>query len=55
MPFMKGRGALRRTVQYLQKGEIRFRDNVRVLTLAYNPEDENNPGAAECVPHKGLA
>lgn len=53
MPFMKGRGALRRTAQYLQKGEIKFRDNVRVLTLAFNPEDERNPD--KFPPHKGLS
>lgn len=36
MPFMKARGALRRTLQYLEKGEIILKDNVSVLAFQCN-------------------
>ena len=34
---MKGRGALRRTMEYLEKGQIILRDNVKIVTFQYNP------------------
>lgn len=37
MPFMKGRGAIRRTAEWLQKGNIMIRDNIRVVAFGFNP------------------
>ena len=34
---MKGRGAIRRTLQYLEKGEIILRDNIRIVSFGFNP------------------
>ena len=36
MPFMKGRAPLRRTLEYLKKHELQFRSNIKVITIAYN-------------------
>jgi len=42
MPFMKGQAALRRTLGWLQKGEIKFRHDIQIVTMNYNP-GTNNP------------
>jgi small subunit ribosomal protein S25 len=40
---MKGRGALRRTLKYLEKGQLVLRDNVKILTFQYNvPAEEKH-------------
>ena len=36
MPFMKGIGAIRRTLPYLDKGELLLRDNIKVLLFNFN-------------------
>lgn len=40
---MKGRAALRRTIGWLEKGEILLRDNVRCLTFNYVPNEVKFP------------
>ena len=40
MPFMKGQAALRRTINFLEKGQLRLRENVRIMAFAYNPGPE---------------
>ena len=35
MPFLKGRAALRRTKQWLERGEIMLKDNVQIVTFGY--------------------
>ena len=37
MPFMKGRGAARRTMDWLKKGKIILKDDVRIVTFYFNP------------------
>ena len=41
MPFLKGRGALRRTREWLEKGEFVLRDSVKVVTFSYSPSITN--------------
>jgi len=36
MPFMQGRAALGRTLDYLQKGQIVLKNNIRILMFAFN-------------------
>ena len=36
MPFLKGRGALKRTREWLEKGQFYLRDDIKVVTFAYN-------------------
>jgi hypothetical protein len=40
MGFLKGVGAVRRTLQYLSKGNIILRDPVKALILQYNPPSD---------------
>ncbi|KAM5148694.1 small ribosomal subunit protein mS25 [Mantella aurantiaca] len=46
---MKGRFPIRRTVQYLQSGEIVFKDLVRIMTVNYNTRGEHGLGARNFV------
>ncbi|KAM9325854.1 small ribosomal subunit protein mS25 [Gastrophryne carolinensis] len=46
---MKGRFPIRRTLQYLQSGEIVFRDQVRIMTVNYNTRGELAQGARNFV------
>jgi len=39
MPFLKGKAALRRTLGWLEKGEIMLRNDVRIVTMNFNPAD----------------
>ncbi|XP_030061462.1 small ribosomal subunit protein mS25 [Microcaecilia unicolor] len=46
---MKGRFPIRRTLQYLQKGEIVFKSTVKVMTVNYNTHGELSEGARKFV------
>ncbi|KAJ8257492.1 hypothetical protein GJAV_G00186190 [Gymnothorax javanicus] len=46
---MKGRFPIRRTLEYLQKGDIVFKNSVRVMTVNYNTHGELNDGARKFV------
>nr|XP_033782595.1 28S ribosomal protein S25, mitochondrial [Geotrypetes seraphini] len=46
---MKGRFPIRRTLQYLQKGEIVFKGSVKVMTVNYNTHGELSEGARKFV------
>lgn len=51
---MKGRFPIRRTLEYLQKGEIIFKNRVKIMTVNYNTHGELSDGArseliANCV------
>ncbi|XP_072276608.1 small ribosomal subunit protein mS25 [Pyxicephalus adspersus] len=46
---MKGRFPIRRTLQYLQSGEIVFREPVRIMTVNYNTQGEHGLGARNFV------
>ncbi|ELU11605.1 hypothetical protein CAPTEDRAFT_181516 [Capitella teleta] len=37
MPFMRGKGALRRTKEFLEKGEILLNEDIKVLLFGYTP------------------
>jgi hypothetical protein len=43
MPFMRGRGALRRTKEYLEKGEILLNEDIQVILFGYNPNIKRHP------------
>ncbi|XP_029457257.1 28S ribosomal protein S25, mitochondrial [Rhinatrema bivittatum] len=47
--LMKGRFPIRRTLQYLQKGEIVFKTTVKVMTVNYNTHGELSEGARKFV------
>lgn len=40
---MLGRGALRRTVNFLEKGEILLRSNIKILMFGYCPDEKRFP------------
>ncbi|CAH2312091.1 28S ribosomal S25, mitochondrial [Pelobates cultripes] len=46
---MKGRFPIRRTLQYLQSGDIVFKTNVKVMTVNYNTHGELGEGARKFV------
>jgi small subunit ribosomal protein S25 len=35
MPFKKGKAAIRRSLEYLDKGQIVLKDRVKVVTINY--------------------
>ncbi|XP_019392086.1 PREDICTED: 28S ribosomal protein S25, mitochondrial [Crocodylus porosus] len=46
---MKGRFPIRRTLQYLQQGEVEFKSAVRVMTVNYNRHGPLSEGARQFV------
>ncbi|XP_020778069.1 28S ribosomal protein S25, mitochondrial [Boleophthalmus pectinirostris] len=46
---MKGRFPIRRTLQYLQKGNIIFKNRVKIMTVNYNTNGELSDGARKFV------
>lgn len=42
---MKGRYPIRRTLEYLQMGEILFKNRVKIMTVNYNTHGELSDGA----------
>lgn len=42
---MKGRFPIRRTLEYLQKGDIIFKNRVKIMTVNYNTHGELSEGA----------
>jgi len=42
---MKGRFPIRRTLEYLQKGEIVFKKSVQIMTVNYNTHGDLSEGA----------
>ncbi|KAJ7316944.1 hypothetical protein JRQ81_003106 [Phrynocephalus forsythii] len=46
---MKGLYPIRRTLQYLNKGDIVFKDSVKVMTVNYNVRGANSEGARKFV------
>lgn len=42
---MKGRYPIRRTLEYLQKGDIIFKNRVKILTVNYNTHGALSDGA----------
>ncbi|TNN44107.1 28S ribosomal protein S25, mitochondrial [Liparis tanakae] len=46
---MKGRFPIRRTMEYLQKGDIIFKNRVKIMTVNYNTHGELSDGARKFV------
>lgn len=46
---MKGRFPIRRTLEYLQKGEVLFKKSVRIMTVNYNTHGDLSEGARSFV------
>ncbi|XP_007562318.1 small ribosomal subunit protein mS25 [Poecilia latipinna] len=46
---MKGRYPIRRTLEYLQKGDIIFKKKVKIMTVNYNTHGELGEGARKFV------
>lgn len=46
---MKGRFPIRRTLEYLQKGDIVFKNSVKIMTVNYNTSGELSEGARKFV------
>lgn len=46
---MKGRYPIRRTLEYLQKGDIIFKNRVKIMTVNYNTHGELSEGARKFV------
>ncbi|XP_075039800.1 small ribosomal subunit protein mS25 [Mixophyes fleayi] len=46
---MKGPFPIRRTLQFLQSGEIVFKNNVKIMTVNYNTRGEHGEGARKFV------
>ena len=44
MPFMRGVAPIRRTLRYLQKGDIVLKDSVHIVSINYNTGAENHVG-----------
>uniref|UniRef100_UPI0037E757AF small ribosomal subunit protein mS25 n=1 Tax=Semicossyphus pulcher TaxID=241346 RepID=UPI0037E757AF len=46
---MKGRFPIRRTLEYLQKGDIIFKNRVKIMTVNYNTHGDLSEGARKFV------
>lgn len=46
---MKGKFPIRRTLQYLQKGDIIFKNRVKIMTVNYNTSGDLSDGARKFV------
>uniref|UniRef100_A0A673FMG0 Small ribosomal subunit protein mS25 n=1 Tax=Sinocyclocheilus rhinocerous TaxID=307959 RepID=A0A673FMG0_9TELE len=46
---MKGRFPIRRTLEYLQKGEVVFKKSVKIMTVNYNTHGDLSEGARKFV------
>lgn len=52
---MKGRYPIRRTLEYLQKGDIIFKNKVKILTVNYNTQGALSDGARSEKTSKNLS
>ncbi|XP_059171825.1 small ribosomal subunit protein mS25-like [Physella acuta] len=49
MPFMKGAAPIRRTLKYLEKGSLVFKDNVKIVTFNFNRNQPSSEGTKQFV------
>ncbi|ETN65708.1 probable 28S ribosomal protein S25, mitochondrial [Anopheles aquasalis] len=49
MPFMKGKAPIRRTLQYLNAGQLMLKDKVKIFSVNYNTYGEHHEGARDFV------
>lgn len=52
---MKGRYPIRRTLEYLQRGDIIFKNRVKILTVNYNTHGALSDGARSEETSKNLS
>lgn len=45
MPFMKGIAPMRRTWDFLNKGDIIFKSSIQIMTINYNVDQQSSSGA----------
>ena len=53
MPFHRGVAPIRRTLKYLEKGTIVFKERVKVMTVNYNELHRNTPKHTNLDQHQG--
>lgn len=46
---MKGRAPIRRTMDYLNAGKLVLKDKIKIFSVAYNINGQNNTGAKDFV------
>nr|CAG4636587.1 EOG090X0FQ5 [Eubosmina coregoni]SVE70119.1 EOG090X0FQ5 [Eubosmina coregoni] len=49
MPFLRGTAPIRRTLEYLEKGKLVFKDRIKIFSVNYNIHGENHEGARQFV------
>lgn len=49
MPFMRGPGPVRRTIEYLKSGTLQLHKQVRIFTINYNTFGKHHEGAKQFV------
>lgn len=49
MPFMRGQAPIRRTIGYLNKGNLIFKDSVKIITCHYNKNQVASKGTEDFV------
>lgn len=49
MPFMRGRGPVRRTIEYLKSGRLQLHKQVRIFTINYNTFGKRHSGIKNFV------
>ncbi|XP_014256579.1 probable 28S ribosomal protein S25, mitochondrial [Cimex lectularius] len=47
MPFMKGPAPVRRTLKYLEKGRLFFKEGVKICSINYNTSGQHHEGARD--------
>lgn len=45
MPFMKGKAPIRRTLNYLNYGQLLLKNQIKVMSINYNARGKNHEGA----------
>ena len=53
MPFHRGAEPIRRTLKYVEKGHLVFKERVKVMTVNYNELHKNIPKHTKLDQHQG--
>ena len=54
MPFLRGTNPVRRTLKYLSKGPLVFKDRVKIMAINFNEPHRNAPEHISYEMHKGV-
>lgn len=49
MPFMRGAAPIRRTLKYLEQGQLVFKNNVKIIAINLNPDHPSSKGTKDFV------